>query len=132
MSTNSLQPILKIRELSEMRARTKIFNKVTGESRRRKLRNMLISLLLLSVILTVSIWIIVDIMSENHILSGYPWGEIRRGEFLHLLVLFILSFSSSMLYVVYYEGITEVSKTAPLYLLAIAAIVILARVLFRF
>jgi hypothetical protein len=115
-----------------MRVRTKIYNKVIGGSRRRKLRSFFLCLLLLSLILTISLWIIVEIMNENHILPGPPWEGIRRGEIPHLLALFVLSFSSSVLYIMYYIGITETSKTAPLYLLAILVIVVLARLLFRF
>ena len=115
-----------------MRVRTKIFNRVTGESRRRKFRNLLVCLFLLSIILTVSLWIVIEIMDRDGILVGLPWDSIGGGELLHLVVLFVLSFSCSTLYIAYYKGITETSKTAYLYLLAILAVIILARVLFRF
>jgi O-antigen/teichoic acid export membrane protein len=115
-----------------MRVRMKIFNRVTGESRRRKFRNLLVCLFLLSIILTVSLWIVIEIMDRDGILVGPPWGSIGGGELLHLVVLFVLSFSCSTLYIAYYKGITETSKTAYLYLLAILAVVILARLLFRF
>jgi len=115
-----------------MRVRTKIFNRVTGGSRRRKFRNLLVCLLLLSMMLTISLWIVVEIMDRYGILAGPPWDSIGGGELLHLVVLFVLSFSSSTLYIVYYRGITETSKTTSWYLLAILAVVILARVLFRF
>lgn len=110
----------------------KIYDKVTGEGRKRKLRNLLLGLLLLSLILTISLWMIIEIMNEVNILPGSPWQEIRSGEILHLLVLFVLSFSSSALYIVYYKRVREISKAAPRYLLAIAILVLLARVLFRF
>ncbi|NYZ78881.1 hypothetical protein H0N99_01920 [Candidatus Micrarchaeota archaeon] len=115
-----------------MRARTKIYNKVAGESRNRKLRNVLLGLILLSFILTISLWMIIEMMNEISMLQGSPWKEIRSGEMPHLLVLFIISFSSSTLYIFYYKGVREISKTAPRYLLAIAILVLLARVLFSF
>lgn len=115
-----------------MRARTKIYDRVTGQSRKRKLRNLLIGLFLLSITLTVSLWMVIEIMNEANILSGFPWDGIRNGEALPLLALFIFSFSLSALYIVYYRGITEISERAPPYLLAIAIIVVLARMLFRF
>jgi hypothetical protein len=115
-----------------MRTRTKIYNKITGESRRRKFKNLLIGLLLLSITLTVSLWMIIEIMNEANILPGFPWEGIRNGEVLPLLALFVLSFSISTFYIVYYRGITEISDRTPPYLLAIAIIVVLARVLFRF
>jgi hypothetical protein len=58
--------------------------------------------------------------------------QIKNGEALHLLILFLLCFASSTLYIVYYRKISEVQKTTPLYLLVILIIVMLARVLFRF
>jgi uncharacterized BrkB/YihY/UPF0761 family membrane protein len=115
-----------------MRARTKIYDSVTGEGRRRKLRSLLVGLLLLSFILAVSLWMIIEIMNQANILIGFPWEGIRSGEILHLLILFVLSFSSSTLYIVYYRGIREISKSAPRYLLAIAVLVLTARLLFRF
>jgi hypothetical protein len=115
-----------------MRVRTKIYNKVAGESRNRKLRNVLIGLLLLSFTLTISLWMIIEMMNEINLLQGSPWEEISSGEMLHLMLLFVISFSSSTLYIFYYKGVREISKTAPRYLLAIAVIVLLARLLFRF
>lgn len=115
-----------------MRARTKIYNKLTGESRKRKLRNLFLGLLLLSITLTISLWMIIEIMNGANILFGSPWDEIGSGEMAHLLALFVLCFSSSTLYIFYYRGIREISKTTPRYLLAITVMVVLARVLFRF
>lgn len=115
-----------------MRIRTKIYNKVAGESRNRKLRNVLLGLLLLSLILTISLWMIIGMMDEINLLQGSPWEEISSGEILHLLALFLVSFSSSTLYIFYYKGVREISKTAPRYLLAIAVIVLLAKVIFGF
>jgi len=113
-------------------ARTKIFHKVTGEGRRRRFKNLLLSLAILALILTISLWMIIELSNAVGILTDFPWNGIRNGEVLHLLVLFIMSFSSSTLYIVYYRKINEVPKTTPLYLLAILAIIIIARVLFRF
>ncbi|MEM3556170.1 MAG: hypothetical protein QXF56_05610 [Candidatus Micrarchaeia archaeon] len=110
----------------------KVFHRVVGESRRKKFRGLLVCLLIFAVILTISAWIVVEIMNANGMLVGFPWEGVVKGEPIHLIVLFVLSFSSSTLYVVYYKGVREVSKTAHLYLLAILAVVILARVIFRF
>ncbi len=115
-----------------MRIRTKIYDRVTGENRKRKLRTVLLGLVLLSIIITISLWMIVEIVNEINLFQGSPWEEIRNGEIPHLLVLFILSFSSSTLYIFYYRGVKEISERAPGYLLAILVIVVLARVLFRF
>jgi len=112
--------------------RTKIFHKVTGEGRRRKLKNLLVSLVILALILAVSLWMIVEIFNAAGVLAGFPWDGIRNGEVLQLFVLFIMSFSISTLYIAYYRRISEVQKTTPLYLLVILIIVVLARVLFRF
>lgn len=115
-----------------MRMRMKVFHRVVGESRRRKMRRLFGCLLILAAILTISVWITVGIMISNGLVAGFPWEGIRSGEVIHLIALFILSFSLSTLYVVYYKGIREVSKPAHLYLLAILAVVILAKVLFKF
>jgi uncharacterized BrkB/YihY/UPF0761 family membrane protein len=115
-----------------MRARTKIYNRVAGESKNRKLRNVFLGLLLLSFIFTISLWMIIGMMDEINLLQGSPWDETRSGEMLHLLTLFLISFSSSTLYIFYYRGVREISKTAPRYLLAIAVIVLLAKVIFGF
>ncbi|NYZ76076.1 hypothetical protein H0N98_02385 [Candidatus Micrarchaeota archaeon] len=111
--------------------RTKIYNRVTGENRKRKLRNLLLGLVLLSIILTISLWMIVEILNEVNVFPGSPWGEIRSGELLHLLVLFVIALSSSTLYIFYYKGVREISNVAPRYMLAITILVVLARLLFR-
>lgn len=115
-----------------MRPKTKIYNKFAGESRKRKLGNVLLGLVLLSVILTISLWMIIELMNVANILSGSPWDEIKKGDLAHLLALFIISFSSSALYISYYKGIREISKAAPRYLLVIAVLIVIARLLFRF
>ena len=115
-----------------MRARTKIYNEVAGESRSKKLRNVLLGLLLLSLILTISLWMIIGMMNETSLLQGSPWDETRGGEMPNLLLLFVISFSSSTLYIFYYRGVREISKEAPRYMLVIAVIVLLAKVIFGF
>jgi len=115
-----------------MRTRTKIFDRVTGEGRRRKVKNLLLSLVLLALILTISLWIVIEISHSTGILTGFPWTQIRNGEALHLLLLFVLCFALSTLYIAYYRGIREVQKNTPLYLLVILIIVILARIFFKF
>jgi len=115
-----------------MRARTKIFDRVTGGSRRRKAKNLLLSLILLALILTISLWIVIEISNSIGILMGFPWMQIKSGEAFHLLLLFILCFASSTLYIAYYRGIREVQKNTPLYLLVILIIVVLARIVFSF
>ncbi len=64
-----------------MRARTKIYDRVTGESRKRKLRTLLLGLVLLSIILTISLWMIVEITNEINPFPGSPWEEIRSGGY---------------------------------------------------
>jgi uncharacterized BrkB/YihY/UPF0761 family membrane protein len=110
----------------------KIYNRVTGDSRRRKLRNLLLGLALLSIIITISLWMVVGMLNEIGMFPGSPWDEIRSGELPHLLALFVICFSLSALYIFYYKGVREISASAPRYLLAIAILVILARLLFSF
>lgn len=110
----------------------KIYRRVVGESRRRKRRRLAVSLLILSIILTISVWIIAEALNANHLVAGFPWEQMGRGELVSLVALFILSFSTSSIYVVYYKGVREVAEATPRYLLAILAVVILARLLFRF
>jgi hypothetical protein len=114
-----------------MRIRTKIYDRVTGGNRKRKLRNVFLGLVLLSIIITISAWMIVEVLNEINMLTGFPWDGIRGGELMHLLVLFVVCFSLSALYILYYKGIREISPAAPRYLLAITILVILARLLFR-
>jgi len=109
----------------------RIFNRVTAYGRR-KVRNLLLSLILLALILTTSAWMVIGMLHSLGILAGFPWMRIGNGEALYLSVLFFLCFALSTLYIAYYRGIREVRRNTPLYLLVILIIVVLARALFGF